>query len=278
MNPEIFQRLKQFEREGFALQSWVNKMLSQTYTQQSLGNMAAKMIVGELFPYGIKEIGNKMAKNVLAYQSKAAKTDVSFAADRWLNSITTFLNHISIVTFNVTEKGNSKNIIRKFNHAKKGVKAETKINRGLKALNELLTYDLVYNHDLKNIIGERKLRSIQVKELKKLLNNHPSVLESVLGAIERIEKGGFDANRQCLSSCRNAIENLVKEISGENDWRKGLKIIVQSKTRQNTVKNTHRFLSAYGVHGREVNKEDAKSGLDQTMATIRIVLSQTRRN
>lgn len=112
-----------------------------------------------------------------------------------------------------------------------------------------------------------------VREAKNLLRGYHSVLESILGAIERLEHGGFDANRQCLASCRNALENLVKEISGENNWQKGLKKIVTSKTRRETIKVTHQFLSAYGAHGKDTKHEDAKSGVYQTISAIRIILS-----
>jgi len=211
------------------------------------------------------------------------KIDAAYAADRWLDNNTNYLSQVSRLTSSITEKGNSATLIMKFNSARKAVKAETKISRGLKAIYELQSYDLVYNRDLKRIIEETRLNSANasqyksmVSDAKTLLKDYPNVLESLLGAIERIEKGGFDANTQCLSSCRNALVNLIKEISRKNDWKEGLKILVPSKTRKKTIKSTHIFLSAYGAHGKDTKLEDAKSGLEQTMAAIRIILSQNR--
>ena len=85
------------------------------------------------------------------------------------------------------------------------------------------------------------------------------------GAIERYSEGGSDAFRQCLDSCRNAIESLVKKLSGSTDWKSGLSKIISSKNGRDIVKQIYSFLSARGVHGDTIPlQEDTELGLKLT--------------
>ncbi len=283
MNPEILGRLKTFEREGVFLQQQLIVSVNQASSRKDFGNVLTTLIASEVFPYGVTGMGKKFAKGALSNHQRTAQNDASERADLWLDSITNYLREISMLTSSVTSRGNSSTLIRKFNSAKNAINFQTKISHGLKAIKQLQTCELVYNRDLNTTLKEKKLQSANVskhkemvKEAKDLMKNYPSEIESFLGAIERIEKGGIDAERQCLSSCRNTLENLIKEISGKTDWKVGLKILVPSETRQETIKSTHRFLSAYGAHGKNTTIDDAKSGLEQTMAAIRIILSRSK--
>ena len=203
-------------------------------------------------------------------------------ADQWLERINQFLSSVSKLTSTVNARGNSKILKAKLNHARKAVKGETKIGRGLKALGELKGYDLAYNSELKQVLKDRKLKGARSKryqhfskDAKALLGKYPSELESFLGEVERLEEGGLDAYRQCLSSCRNCIENLSKRVSGENGWRDGMRKLVSSKTQRKLINDTYQFLSAYGVHGKEVpNESEAEVGLSQTISAVRLLLKE----
>ena len=283
MNPEIMERLRTFEREGVFLQQQLAISVNQASSRKNVGNVLTNLYAGEVLPYGIIGNGKTLARSALSNHQRTAQKEASERADMWLTGITNYLREISVLTSSVTIRGNSNTLIRKFNSAKNATASQTKIIRGLKAIKQLQTYGLVYNRDLNTILKEEKMQSANVskhkemvREAKDLMKNYPSEIESFLGAVERIEKGGIDAERQCLSSCRNTLENLIKEISGKTDWKEGLKAIVSSQTRQDTVKSTHRFLSAYGAHGKDTTFDDAKSGLEQTMGVIRIILSHNK--
>jgi hypothetical protein len=94
------------------------------------------------------------------------------------------------------------------------------------------------------------------------LEAYPAEYNALRGAIERYAVGGTDALRQCLDSCRNCIENLIKKLSGENQWTHGLKTLMKSETDRKQVIQISQFLSARGVHGSEVpSPEDTAFGL-----------------
>ncbi len=283
MNPEILGRLRAFEGEGINLQQQLAVSVNQASSRKNVGNVLTNLFAGEVLPYGIIGNGKTLARSALSNHQRTAQKEASERADLWLDGITNYFREISLLTSSVTTRGNSNTLIRKFNSAKNATSSQIKISRGLKTIKQLQTCELVYNRDLITILKEKKLQSANVskykemvREAKDLMKNYPSEIESFLGAIERIEKGGIDAERQGLSSCRNTLENLIKDISGKTDWIVGLKILVPSETRQETIKSTHRFLSAYGAHGKSTTFDDAKSGLEQTMAAIRIILSQNK--
>lgn len=283
MNPEILGRLRAFEGEGINLQQQLAVSVNQASSRKNVGNVLTNLFAGEVLPYGTIGVGKEFARGALSNHQRTAQKQASERADPWLESITNYLMEVSMLTSSVTARGNSSTLIRKLNSAKNATNFQTRISRGLRAIKQLQTCELVYNRDLNDILKEKKLQSTvaskykeMVRGAKYLIKKYPSELESFLGAVERVEKGGLDAERQCLSSCRNTLENLIKDISGKTDWKAGLKILVPSETRQETLKSTHRFLSAYGAHGKNTTLDDAKSGLEQTMAAVRIILSQNK--
>ena len=110
-----------------------------------------------------------------------------------------------------------------------------------------------------------------------LLEQFPSENEALKGAIERYSNGGTDAFRQCLDSCRNAIESLLKKLAGETDWKIGLSKIVTSKNGQDTVKQIYSFLSARGVHGETIPaQEDTELGLKLTEDCMLWILKKAK--
>ncbi len=283
MKDEIIERLRAFENEGVFLHQQLTVSVSQASSRKKVGNVLTTLLSGDFLPYGTIGAGKAFARGELSNHQRTAQKEASERADMWLDGITNYLREISILISSVTVRGNSGTLIRKFNSARNATNFHTKISRGLKTIKQLQTYELFYNRDLDTILKEKKLQSAlvsrykeMVKEAKNLIKDYPSELESFLGAVERIENGGIDAERQCLSSCRNTLENLIKDISGKPDWKAGLKILIPSETRQDTVKSTHRFLSAYGAHGKNTTIDDAKSGLEQTMAAVRIILAQNK--
>jgi len=105
------------------------------------------------------------------------------------------------------------------------------------------------------------------------LEAYPAENEALKGAIERFSEGGSDAFRQCLDSCRNAIESLLKSLSNLTDWKTGLTKIMPSQSGRDIVKQIYSFLSARGVHGNIVpSQEDTELGLKLTEDCILWIL------
>lgn len=98
-----------------------------------------------------------------------------------------------------------------------------------------------------------------------LEKNYHSEYVALKGAIERYATGGTDSFRQCLDSCRNLIENLINKMTKTTKWTDGLGQIIQSKKKQELIKEIHAFLSAYGVHGKDIpEQKDTELGLKIT--------------
>jgi uncharacterized UPF0160 family protein len=127
-------------------------------------------------------------------------------------------------------------------------------------------YELEENLKLKTtseIIDKRREdRAFVFTELE---NNYPAEYTALKGAIERYANGGTDSFRQCLDSCRNLIENLIKKMTNTTNWREGLRQIIQSQRKQKLIIEIHAFLSAYGVHGGGIlEQKDTELGLKVT--------------
>jgi len=274
---EIISQLDSFEEQGHNLLLQYHNKLSET-RGTPFGKVATKYTIGKFVPHGFKSDAKDIVKEWKKSQIEQIHGEAVQAAKNWLHSLSRFFGTVSVDKPSLTEKGNSGNLVRKLNHAKKGAKYETKINRGLTVIEELKTMDLINNRNIRKYLEEQQRQSKEYSQLKKeaktLLKHYPEEKRALLGAIERLDAGGIDAWRQCLSSCRICVENLVKEIAKENDWTIGLLKIVRSKTKRKIIKDTFQFLSAYGSHGKkDPGKEIAKSGVEQTFAAIRLILA-----
>ncbi len=109
-----------------------------------------------------------------------------------------------------------------------------------------------------------KLKSRE--ELRQQLVGHPKVTNMIEGAIDAYSSKGADANRQSLASCRSALELLVKEVTGESQWREGLAHLVEG-SRKKLISSTYGFLSGYGSHpGGNPIRKDVAYGIRMTIA------------
>lgn len=93
------------------------------------------------------------------------------------------------------------------------------------------------------------------------------------GAYERYSEGGINANRQALSSCRNAYENFFKKITENQNWKSNLDKHIQSTTFVKFIKDTYSYLSGSGDHSPiERTREDTFLGIRLTEEVIIRVL------
>jgi len=287
LDNKILEKLNEFERRGQELLSiYTSKKAALKPT--FWGIVAGAYIETKARKrYSSKDVstGKKILTAYQQEQLDGIEKEGAEAADAWVKSIVGYLKGGSRLTKSITVKGNSSTLTRKFNEALKAVRFETKINRGLAKLHELKDEELVLNSDLRLIVKERKLKAAKSKkyahlskEVKSLLKSHPHQQEAMLGAIERLEEGGLDSYKQCLASCRTAIESLVVSLSGNTRWKEGLKILIKSETRRKTIEATFNYLSAYGSHGKEnPSFDDTKAGVDQTLSALRQIISSQKK-
>ena len=143
----------------------------------------------------------------------------------------------------------------------KNPQGRMQINRYLSVFG--LEVDEAYNLVRSSLITEKRREDRHL--MFGLLEAHPVEKEALMGAIERYSQGGSDAFRQCLDSCRNAIENLLKRIGGSTDWKKALQQVIPSESERDIVKQIYSFLSARGVHGSTIpSEEDTELGMKLT--------------
>ena len=280
MNPLINQKLESFEMQGQnILSQYSTRMAEIGQTQKNRGIARGALNFPIMGPKYRK--AGKFLLNITEDPLRKKRIEAEFAnlATSWLASITDYLNGISRATKSLSKQGNSQSIIRMFTKAKTGVKPETKLNRGLGAITRLKTIDLILNTDISNYLREKKATGMEkhhfwAKEINKLLAKHPAERMALLGAIESFEAKRMDANRQCLSSCRNCIESLVKKLSSNARWSEGLPHIVASKQKRRIIKDTYAFLSIHGTHGSESPSDaDTRAGVDQTLASVRLIIT-----
>jgi len=135
------------------------------------------------------------------------------------------------------------------------------INRYLSSFGIELNIDL----EITPISGIMDQREVDRHIMFGYLENYPAELEALKGAIERYAMGGSDSLRQCMDSCRNLIENLIKKLSRANQWTEGLHQLISSSNIRDIYKKTHAYLSSLGVHGSRIpNQKDAELGLKMT--------------
>ena len=110
-------------------------------------------------------------------------------------------------------------------------------------------------------------------DLWEMLDTYPEEKQALMGAVFIYQSDSPDANRQALSSCRNALEMLIKKVSGSNNWNDGLASIIPSSQKRKTIKATFQFLSAYGVHSPSYPSDsDTEMGIEMTTTAIKWIL------
>ena len=277
------QKLEELERQGQDVLSRYNASLTELDKVQKNRGLARSALNLPILKPTHRRAG-KLLLNFTEEPHRKANISEDFVnqTDTWLNSIINNLKEISQVTGSLSNRGNSPTIVRMFNQARNGVKPDTKLRRGLGVIGRLKTYNLIFNRDIPGYLNEKKASDVVdrhswAKNVNKLLKDYPTERIALLGAIESFEAKGIDANRQCLSSCRNCIESLVKRLSSNYKWSDGLTLIVRIGQKRKIIKDTYAFLSNHGTHGTQIPTDaDTRAGIDQTLAAVRLILSDTK--
>lgn len=238
-----------------------------------------------------KSIGKWWLHSNVAQQKDALNMDY----DGWYKNCQNTMQRVSVSRKGLTALGNSHMLLSRFSKTKKFVRTEIRLRHGLSFLEDLLEQELIYNKDLREYLkGLQKQASAResalssVKALKreenilqfpgaenvhKMLGSYPEENEAIIGAISTYENKGPDANRQALASCRNGLEKLICKLSKEGDWKKGLSELTRSESKRRYIKDTYRYLSAYGSHGpRPPSDVDTELGIEMTLAAMKWLL------
>ena len=131
----------------------------------------------------------------------------------------------------------------------------------------ILGYDMQLNIHMNTLdlmevhLVEREIDETRHYDQSKLYNileeRFPEVYIAIKGAYERYFEGGINANRQAISSCRNAYENFFKIIIGSQQWKQDLQKHIESTTLIKLIRDTYSYLSGSGDHSpAERTKED----------------------
>lgn len=234
--------------------------------------------------------GKYLAWSNLTNRSRVLST--SF--EQWYNETISKVRTISVARKNLTQRGNSAALVTRLANARTHKRMDTQISKAIGVLGAIAEEELVYNEDIRELITrrgqelqeERKrakeerlldlsdlvpgidlVKPHNREQLRARFSAHIEVARMIEGALDAHSSHGADANRQALSSCRSALELLVKKVTGESEWRIGLAKIAEG-TRRKLVSDTYGFLSGYGSHpGRVPTKNDTACGIRMTLAS-----------
>jgi hypothetical protein len=134
---------------------------------------------------------------------------------------------------------------------------------GIRAL-AILGFELVEGKDL---FGEETLvvlpsvggalHAAETSKLRDVLSmKHPQALAALQGAYEAYSRGGVDDMRGACEGARNALENVVKDITGDG-LGPGLQTLSKdSESRKDMLLQLRDFLAARGPHNSEQPSEE----------------------
>ncbi len=204
----------------------------------------------------------------------------------WMEECKASLNNITRIRgHQMPISPNSSGLVSSFMKTQEFYGLDTRLRHAIEFLEKLAGDRLVLNSDLDSLriglsqasmaptLSEANAED-RFSEMDALLYQFDSELISIRGARNAWETRGPDWQRQSLSSCRTALENLVKKLSGESEWSIGLKKILDSETKRSAIKHTHSLLSAYGSHGPSPpSEEDVEYGIGLTLCALKLLLS-----
>jgi len=231
---------------------------------------------------------------------RTRSTNLKQGFNQWFDETSSALRGMSIARRNLTTRGNSSALTRRFSRVKRLTRIDSRIAASVAELETILEEDLVFNEEIGELLQTRRREAKEARrktreeelldiptsspgleslhfanrnQLMKAFGAHTEVATHLEGAIDAYFSGGADSFHQALSSCRMALELVVCEVSSKPDWRSGLATIVEG-SRKKLISDLFGFLSGYGSHpGKTPKKHDAELGIRQTIATTLWLIS-----
>jgi len=261
--------------------------------------LLGELLVQAFVPHGAKGLTRKLGRSIRKTSKHKVNSSWRLVGDQFLGKCESSVKDVSIKVHTLSLGGNSSKLLKKFNRVRRIKNSISFFNTLILVLQEIQNQDLIWNRDIPNELALRKVIFEQEKKEKAILRvsslrlvrsattieinnrlsiaeklkNYPNVQESVLGALDRLHEGGPDALRQCIVSCRAAIEALCIRLGKNDDWKKGLNNLFRSETDRKSIKGIWNYLSGKGAHGGHIpSKEDAEYALKITVATLEQII------
>jgi hypothetical protein len=216
---------------------------------------------------GKKKLAKGLGKRLMHSSADRNLSELWGKADGWISDSKAILKRISVLRRGIPTKPNSDALVRSFSAQMKYAQPEVRLSHGIQYLENLAESSLIFNDEIeetrKAVATVRQFAPLPptgiesgLTELLDLVSPFPPVAEALAGAISVYQQKGPDWGRQALGSMRNALETLVKRLSGESDWRLGLEKIVSSETARKQFHQTYAMLCARGVHAEKIPPEN----------------------
>ena len=243
---------------------------------------------------GYKKAASRVGKVLIQQDLQTKLGELQNAYANWYTTVMGALGELTLVSKTIPSKSNSTRLQQSFRKTQSYNRMDTKMEHGAVYLEQLAEKQLIRNKDLLSLYKtkeENKPKQKQISSRRGItdrviidgelllyqLGALPEIRESIKGAISVYESRSSDYGRQALSSCRNAMENLVRHLSGDGDWRAGLCKIVTNEEQRKNVGNTYNLLSRFGTHGSNTpSEEDVELGLRSAFLAIEIILRGNR--
>ena len=188
-------------------------------------------------------------------------------ADSWIAESKGILGKISVQRRGIPSEPNSSDLVRSFSSQMRFARRETRLSHGIAYLEELASSNILFNKNLEEMrktvaIVEKSSPSLPAEvetglsKVRDLVSAFHPEAEAISGAIASYKAKGPDWGRQTLDSLRNALECLVRRLSGESEWSEGLEKVVPSEVSRKSIRATYNLLSARGVHADEIPTEE----------------------
>lgn len=187
--------------------------------------------------------------------------------DSWTVESKGILGKISVLRRGIPSKPNSSDLVRSFSAQMRFARPEVRLSHGIAYLEKLADSSVIFNNKIEET--RKAVATVEqfaplppagvesgLKELLSLVSPFPPVAEALTGSISVYQQKGPDWGRQALGSMRNALETLIKRLSGESDWRQGLERIIPSESARKQFHVTYAILCARGVHAEEIPTEN----------------------
>jgi hypothetical protein len=216
---------------------------------------------------GRKRLARGLGKSLVRSSVDGTIRELESKTDGWIAESKVILGRISVLRRGIPSKPNSQELVCSFSAQMRFAKPETRLSHGISYLENLAESKLILNDEIEQT--RNAVTAVQqlplspptgiesgLNELQDLVSPFPAVAEAVAGAVSVYQRRNPDWGRQAVGSMRNALETLIKILSGESDWRTGLEKIMTSNSARKQIHVTYAMLSARGVHSEEVPTED----------------------
>jgi hypothetical protein len=230
---------------------------------------------------GHKRIAAGLGKRILTNSIKTREAKLTQEYHEWKLTVDKTLQNYSTSQLNGKSSNKRLTLKEQFDCTQRNARLETNLRKGIMFLESsaergLTSLDAVSVKREPGIRIPKNLDSsigTNARSVLSKLKGHPEVQKSIEGALSVITSQSPDYVRQALGSCRTAIENLVRGLSGEGDWSLGLTKIVKHATERKTIKAAYSYLSAFGTHSiNGPSRDNALIGINLALVAIDIIL------